>query len=392
MRSSAIVSWRGQKAVGLLGMVVAWLALPASPGAAPVTVVPKWSRFETAFKSGILYSNPLQEACLTVTFASPLGETSQVYGFWDGGRTWRVRFAPDMPGRWTFKTACSDAANRDLDGRTGEFLCSAPVGENRFDRHGPVQLSRDHRYLVHSDGTPFFWLADTVWNGARMAQPKDWEVYAQVRASQHFAVAQWSVAPGGDVRNQSALTGFPERIGVNPEFFKRLESKLATLSDNGILSAISPLSELEATPAATALPDDQAVLVVRYVVARFGAEPVAWLMAFDGDTQGKRALRWKKIGREVFAGIRHAPVLLYPGKSTWLMDDFQDQPWVDAFCFQPVANLSDDALKWTFSGPFADAWTRPPARPLIPVTPIENALAPGSRQRFTADNVRRAAW
>ncbi|MEJ2701240.1 MAG: DUF4038 domain-containing protein [Sedimentisphaerales bacterium] len=27
--------------------------------------------------------------------------------------------------------------------------------------HGPLQVSKNDRYLVHKDGTPFFWLADT---------------------------------------------------------------------------------------------------------------------------------------------------------------------------------------------------------------------------------------
>src|SRR5512140_890055 len=67
-------------------------------------VVPKWSRFEHVFRSSVAYTNPLQQASLTVMCTSPQGEVSRVSGFWDGGRTWRVRFSPAQPGHWTFHT------------------------------------------------------------------------------------------------------------------------------------------------------------------------------------------------------------------------------------------------------------------------------------------------
>ena len=88
-------------------------------------------------------------------------------------------------------------------------------------------------------------------------------------------------------------------MGVNPHFFKRLDSKLETLNRAGILSAIAPLLELEAAqqPAA-AVGDDQAALLLRYVVARWGADPVAWLLAFDGDKQATTVARWKRIVKE----------------------------------------------------------------------------------------------
>src|SRR5205823_3739392 len=102
-----------------------------------------------------------------------LGETNQVYGFWDGGKTWRVRFSPNVPGRWSFKTTCSDTDNKGLHDRAGEFICTAPTGSNRFSQHGLVRVARDQRHFEHADGTPFFWLADTVWNGARASVPRD---------------------------------------------------------------------------------------------------------------------------------------------------------------------------------------------------------------------------
>jgi len=382
---------RSRRAAVYLFLVLAaipWAAVSAKPA-----VVPKWGRFEHSFKSSLVYSNPVQEASLRVVFTSPLGETNEVDGFWDGGKTWRVRFSPDQPGRWRFRTACSDGANRGLNDQKAEFLCSAAIGLTRFEAHGQVRLALDHRHFEHLDGTPFIWLADTVWNGARIAQIKDWEFYAGIRASQRFSVAQWAVAPGEDAVEQSAYGGFPERISINPEFFKRLDAKREVLSQAGILSAIVPLSELQSEKGGKVpLADDQAELLVRYVVARWGADPVAWLIAVEGDSAGRYVGRWKHIGQAVFGSRAHAPVVFFPGQTDWLVEEFRDEKWVDVVGYQSVTGVTDDALKWTFTGPLAREWKKEPARPLIPFAPYENGVAGESGKRFSSDDVRRAVY
>ena len=377
-------------ALGLLVLGTGCETLFGTKGKVPV--VAKWSRFEQAFTSSIAYSNALQEARLSVSFTSPLGTTQQVDGFWDGGRTWRVRFSPDQAGRWTYKTVCSDEANRGLHDQAGEFICSSAMGFTRFQRHGPVRVARDHRHFEYADGTPFFWLADTAWNGARVSAPKDWEIYALTRAHQEFSVTQWAVAPGEDADHQSAFTG-TDRIAINPEFFQRLDAKVTTLSQADVLGAITPLLELGAAAHPSArLPEDQAILLVRYVVARWGAEPIVWLLAFEGGEQGKNMVRWKRIGQAVFGEGSHAPVVLFPGQTEWVLDGLRDQAWVDAFGYQSANGLSEDALKWAFEGPLAGEWKKAPARPLIPFVPHENAVHGESQRRFSSDDVRHAAY
>jgi len=379
--------------------LVAACLLPALAAVSPVgasgktQVVSKWGRFEESFQSTVAYANPLQDVSLKVVFRSPLGETNEVDGFWDGGRTWRVRFSPDLPGHWKYRTTCSDKTNEGLHNEIGEFICSAATGQRRFERHGLVRVARDRHHLEHQDGTPFFWLADTVWNGARVSEPKDWEFYASARASQRFTVVQWAVAPGDDLRNQSAYTGFPERIGINPDFFKRLDAKLNVLNQAGILSAIVPILELPSVKnTAPPLPDSQAEVLARYVVARWGADPVVWLLAFEGDSAAQNVGRWKRIGQAVFGSRPHAPVILFPGGTQWVLDEFRDQNWVDVFGYQSVTDFTDDALKWTFAGPFVTEWKKEPARPVIPFAPNENGLRPQSTNRFSADEVRRAVY
>src|SRR6185312_5189815 len=101
-------------------------------------LVAKWARFEQTFKSSANYENPLQQCTLKVIIVSPSGATNVIDGFWDGGKTWRVRFSPDQLGYWTFHTECSDKTNGGLNNQSGKFLCTSPIGDSRFAKHGPV--------------------------------------------------------------------------------------------------------------------------------------------------------------------------------------------------------------------------------------------------------------
>lgn len=351
-------------------------------------VVSKWGRFEQSFKSAIGYSNALQDVTLSVVFTSPLGETNQVYGFWDGGNTWLVRFSPNLPGRWSFKSICSDKANRGLHNQTGQFVCTAAIATSRFARHGPIHVAADHRHFEHVDGTPFFWLADSVWNGPRVSTLRDWKLYAAVRSSQQFTAAQWIAAPGADAHSLTAFSG-TERITINPNFFKPLDAKVETLSRAGILNVIAPFSEQDGS---ALLPDDQIALLLRYIEARWGADPVAWLIDLNGESKADKTLRWQKLGAAIFSASHRAPVILSAGHEPRVLDDFRDQSWADAFAYETATDMTDEALRAANSGPFANEWKKEPARPLISILPSENSLAKDSKERFTADVVRHAAY
>ena len=62
------------------------------------------------------------------------------------------------------------------------------------------------------------------------------------------------------------------------------------------------------------------------------------------------------------------------------------------FGYQSVTDVTDDAIKWTLSGPFAAEWKKEPARPLIPFAPYENGVAAQSNKRFSSDDVRHAIY
>ncbi len=56
--------------------------------------------------------------------------------------------------------------------------------------HGPLRVSENQRFLVHADGTPFFWLADTAWELFHRCSRSEALHYLQKRKQQGFNVIQ----------------------------------------------------------------------------------------------------------------------------------------------------------------------------------------------------------
>ena len=80
-------------------------AAPAGPPA-----VHRWGRHEVAVPLALpAGADPLRDVRLTARFSGPSGQRHAAPGFWDGEYTWRVRYAPDEVGPWTYTLAVACA-------------------------------------------------------------------------------------------------------------------------------------------------------------------------------------------------------------------------------------------------------------------------------------------
>ena len=84
-----------------------------------------WQEAELALRADADLDNPYVDAELEAVFVHEDGLELRRPGFWDGGSTWRVRFAPTLEGRWDW-TVRADAPLETLDGSTGTIHCTAP--------------------------------------------------------------------------------------------------------------------------------------------------------------------------------------------------------------------------------------------------------------------------
>ncbi len=241
---------------------------------------------EWSFSSGKSYRDPFNEIELDVIVSGPSGQ-DRVPAFWAGEQSWRVRYSGKAPGKYTWRTECSDRTNADLHERTGSLEIAPYEGGNVLLSRGPIRISADRRHFEHTDGTPFFWLGDTWWMGLcrRMSWPKDIHTLAEDRVRKGFTVIQivaglYPDMPQFDPRGANEA-GYPwerDYARINPAYFDMADLRIEYLVSKGLAPCIVgcwgyylPI-----------LGQKKIRQHWRYLVARWGALPVFWCLAGEG--------------------------------------------------------------------------------------------------------------
>ena len=359
--------------------------------------VPQWGIFEYAFRSEILYGNPLQEvSSFHITFTAPSGKKKQVDGFWDGGHDWVVRLMPDEVGEWYYVSYCSDSINTGLHQQEGQFFCEPNSNSLSLYRHGAIVHHTGEHHLRHADGTPFFYAACTAWNGALKSTEDEWPIYLTHRAEHHYSVIQFVATQwrGGDTNSQlqTAYTGH-RRIVINPAFFQHLDRKIDQINAHGLVAAPVLLWALpfrrgrELSPGAT-LPREQAVRLARYLVARYGGHHVLWLLGGDGLYLKIYESRWKEIGRKVFGEPHPGVVALHPMGRSWIGEAYAGESWLDVVGYQSGHGTDRAAVDFITRGPVARTWSHLPGRPTINMEPCYEEI----NSQVDATAVRNASY
>lgn len=368
----------------------------ASMDHTPQQTIHQWGVFEQALVSSRDYECPLWDVTIRVELTSPSRRTQTIEAFWDGGRDWRFRSSPEEPGVWTWQTECSDSGNADLHCQSGQFRCTAYTGDNPLYRHGPLTLSEDRHSLAHADGTPFFWLGDTAWNGALRSREEEWQTYLSKRREQKFTAIQFVATQWRGARRvlpEPVFTRDENRLNVNVGYFWKLDQRLAAVNEAGQIAAPVMLWALRETDPGQALPEKDAIRLARYIAARWGAHQVVWFLGGDGRFGGQNAERWRAIGRGVFGERHDRLATLHPVGLGWVLDEFTAESWFDFVGYQSGHSSAEDRVRWLIQGPPAREWRREPARPIINLEPnCERHPDGGTGQQFGAHSVRRAAY
>jgi hypothetical protein len=359
-------------------------------------VVEQWHPFEVELVDARAYDDPYHDAELRAELTSPSGAVSSVPGFWDGRLMWRLRFCPGEVGRWHWRSVCSDSGNSGLHARRGDFVCEPATGDNPLYRHGPVEPLPGTWHFAHADGVPFFWLGDTAWNGVLRAGQAEWDRYLALRKAQGFSVIDhfsttWRGLPITATGLPSFEPGPPVR--VHPEVFQPMDERVLDINRHGLLSAPLLVIALYDDDPGWALPEEEVARLARYVMARWGAYQVAWSLGGDGDFSGRRADRWRRIGRAVAADTGGHPMTMHPCGMAWNADEFRDEAWFSFIAYQSCHFAAPEARAWPITGPLAGEWRKAPKRPILNLEPnYEEHPALDTGYVFTDRDVRLAIY
>ncbi len=124
-----------------------------------------WEKQELTFTSAKSYTNPYTDVTVWVDLTGP-GFRKRIYGFWDGGQTFRVRLVATAPGEWTW-TSGSTPEDPGLARKSGRFVAedwSETDKKANPLRHGFIRSTANRHALEHADGTPYFAIGDTMYS------------------------------------------------------------------------------------------------------------------------------------------------------------------------------------------------------------------------------------
>jgi hypothetical protein len=250
-------------------------------------IVEQWRMTEITLTSTTAYTNPIMDASITADFSGPEGTVISRPGFWDGGNTWKIRFAPTKVGAWTYTVTASDTSNAGLHNRTGTVTATAYSGSLDIYKHGFIGISADTRYFTHADGTPFFYLGDTHWS--MPAEPFDTSSAPGI-PSQFKHIVDKRVSQGFTVYQSEPLkplnAGYNLRDGLSESDlaeFANFDRRFDYIAAKGMVHANAQLFFPTELYNLSYYPDGYLMNLCRYWVARYGAYPVMWTTAQEVD-------------------------------------------------------------------------------------------------------------
>jgi hypothetical protein len=267
-----------------------------------------------------------------------------------------------------------------------------------------IRVADNHRYFVKTDGTPFFWLADTAWGIFNHAAPADADLYLDDRAAKGFTVIQGCVALWDHNRHVNTDGQLPFVNGdpgqINEAYFNNVDSIVSKATAHGLYMAILPFWTKGYTTtrsADTAGNPEKMKNYCKFLTNRYAKMNIFWILG--GDTPGQNiqalvdaeAAGLQEGAKE--AGVDKILISYHPtgrqSSSFW----FHDRPWLDFNSIQ-----SGHFINTTNFQLVGNDFAKTPVKPTLDMEPgyenITDRLVRNNPKapRIQAVDVRRSAY
>ena len=226
------------------------------------------------------------------------GEVITRPGFWDGGESFKIRFAPTKTGVWEYETKC--ATDENLNGKKGTINVSAYTGNLELYKRGFVTTDKNKKYFTYADGTPFFYLGDTHWTLFSEEFDSAGDRAGNLKTNSHFKyIVDKRIEQGFTVYQSEPLNS---KFDLTDGLIQRddlaglqdVDRYFKYIADKGLVHANAQF--FFPTYGYIIGHDYEALdYLARYWVARFGAYPVMWTLAQEIDNDfyyGRGDQKW----------------------------------------------------------------------------------------------------
>ncbi|MHC4625999.1 MAG: DUF5060 domain-containing protein [Planctomycetota bacterium] len=301
----------------------------------------QWARFERPVDSTRAYRNPYADVTLDVTYEDPDGRKTRFWGFYDGGRTWRIRFMPDRIGTWKYDAAFSDGSGH-ISG-TFECIPSDIPGMISVDRTNPIWFgfNSGRHVLIRSFHVGDRFFAEN-WPAAKRKAFLDW---AQRQGYNMLSVASHYL--NRDVEGRGRGWKTPDLWPLGAAEYQKAEAILNDLAARKMM--VYPFAGFFGQSSDFPTTHQDQTLYIKYVLARFGPY---WNILFNvagpepkiksGEFQN--AMSWADVNR-LGRQIRRLDVFAHPISihNPSGDDPYKNEDWLSFVTLQgwKGTNLSD---------------------------------------------------
>jgi Protein of unknown function (DUF4038)/Putative collagen-binding domain of a collagenase len=285
------------------------------------------------------------------------------------------------------------------------LVVAGAVAQSTAPAQSPSRLkvSDNRRFLMTTDGKPFFWLGDTAWELFHRATREDAERYLQTRSKQRFTVIQAVVLAEFDgLHTPNAYGQVPlvddDPTRPNEEYFKHVDWIVAKANALGMYIGLLPtwgdkwnqrrgVGPEIFTPA-------NARVYGEWLGRRYKDAEIIWILGGDRPIENDTHLA---IIRAMAEGLRSGDggahlMTFHPsggeGSSTWL----HGEPWLDV-------NMRQNGHSPEFTGRYDKTrsdYDRFPVKPVLDGEPIyeDHPVSFNAKQlgHSIAADVRRALY
>ena len=229
------------------------------------------------------------------------------------------------------------------------------VGPSWDVSHGDLRVSEDRRFLVHADGTPFFWLGDTAWELFHRLGREDAERYLENRRAKGYTVIQAVCLAELDGLNtpnpygqRPLLDNDPARPDLKGGYWEHVDFVVARAREKGLTIGMLPTWAdkvlLKWGVGPVVFTPENARVYGRFLGERYrDASNLIWILGGDRNPDG-----FEEIWRQTAAGLaegdggRHLKTY-HPMGGNSSSRFLHDEAWLDFNMMQSGHGQQDGA-------------------------------------------------
>ncbi len=220
------------------------------------------------------------------------------------------------------------------------LLCAVAASFLATAATGDLKVSPNHRFLMHADGSPFFYLGDTAWELFHRLNRDEAALYLANRAQKGFTVIQAVALAELDGLNTPNAYGDKPLLDDDPAkpneaYFKHVDWIVEKAQEQGLYIGLLPtwgdkLIKEKWGKGPVVFNESNARAYGRFIGTRYAKQPnIIWILGGDRSPENLVPI-WSAMAAGIKEGDGGKHLITYhPGGATSSADWLHKEPWLD---------------------------------------------------------------